>query len=74
MSAHSSTIFIFFYFCVDFVGKLFTWVPVLPEDMFSKYQYVLQRQKIYFRAYVPSENSDQPAHLCSLIRIFTGCI
>ena len=29
------------------------------------------RQKTYLRTYLPSEDSDQPAHLRSLIRIFT---
>ena len=31
-------------------------------------------QKTYIRSCAPSEDSDQPAHLHSLIRIFTGCI
>ena len=30
-----------------------------------------QREKTYLRKCAPSEDSDQPAHLCSLIRIFT---
>ena len=33
-----------------------------------------QRQKRYLCTSVPSKDSDQPALLCSLIRIFTGCI
>ena len=36
--------------------------------------YRQQRQKTYFRAYAPSEDSDQTAHSRSLIRIFTGRI
>ena len=34
----------------------------------------LQSQKSYLQTCVPNEDSDQPAHFCSLIRIFTGCI
>ena len=30
--------------------------------------------KVYLRKYAPSEDSDQPAHSRSLIRIFTGRI
>ena len=33
-----------------------------------------KRQKTYLQACAPSKDSDQPAHLCSLIRIFTGPI
>ena len=33
-----------------------------------------QRKKPYLRTCAPSKDSDQPAHLCSLIRIFTGGI
>ena len=34
----------------------------------------LQHQKTYLRECVPREDPDQPAHSCSLIRIFTGHI
>ena len=33
-----------------------------------------QRQKTYLRAYAPGEDSDQPVHSPSLIRIFSGHI
>ena len=33
-----------------------------------------QRQETYLQTSVPREDSDQPAHSRSLIRIFTGCI
>ena len=34
----------------------------------------LQCQKMYHQTCMPSEDSDQPVHSCSLIRIFTGHI
>ena len=36
--------------------------------------YMLQSKKLYLRTCPPSEDSDQPAQMRSLIRIFTGCI
>ena len=41
---------------------------------FSWKNYQTQRQKTYLRTCIPSEDSDQPAHSRSLIRIFTGSI
>ena len=37
-------------------------------------KHLSQRQKTNLRTCAPSENSDQPAHSRSLIRIFTGRI
>ena len=47
---------------------------VLNGVMSYKISYINEsrRQKTYLRTCVPSEDSDQPAHLRSLIRIFTG--
>ena len=45
-----------------------------PKDTFSNGAVQLQRQKKRLRTCAPSEDSDQPAHSRSLIRIFTWCI
>ena len=39
------------------------------EELFES-----QRQKTYLGTCAPSEDSDQPAYSCSLIRIVNGCI
>ena len=41
---------------------------LLSRDTYLQYEQ--QRQKTYLRTCAPSENSDQPAHSRSLIRIF----
>ena len=43
----------------------------LPCDRKEVILFEPQRQKTYFQTCAPSEDSDQPAHARSLIRIFT---
>ena len=48
-----------------------TWLLYVLEEIWSNQQL---RQKTYFHIWKPSEESDQPGHSHSLIRIFTGRI
>ena len=47
---------------------------LLVPTKIQRNMYEQKSQKMYLRTCVPSEDSDQTAHLRSLIRIFTGLI
>ena len=66
--------------CSKFAYIAPTMKPCVKDLLYISYscQFTLQpsfiepyRKKTYLRTFVPSEDSDQPAHLCSLTRIFT---
>ena len=72
---HIKIFFLYLFLNVDTAPclcKLRHWIRLWYKSSF--FEFWVATSKTYIRTYAPSEDSDQPAHSRSLIRIFRKCI